>query len=121
MRKFFVIFIPIAILTISILVMISGPFFKKPRSDQDNIPKHIDSLKKSVTSDNWTVAEQNALELEAAWKIVVKRVQFSCERDEINALSINIARLKASITIKNKAAALIEISEAEQHWDDLGK
>lgn len=121
MRKFFVIFTPIAILTIFILIMLSGPFFKKSRGDWDNVPKHMDIITKAVTSDNWTLAEQNTSELETAWKAVVKRVQFSSERDEINALSVSIARLKASITAKDKTSALMELGETAQHWDDLGK
>lgn len=120
MRKIFVIFTPAAILTISILIMLSGPFFKKPNGDWDNVPKHMDIITKAIISDNWTLAEQSTGELETAWKAVVKRVQFSSERDEINALSVSIARLKASITARDKTSALIELSEAGQHWDDLG-
>lgn len=121
MRKFFVIFIPVIILAISIFVMLSCSFFKKPKGDIDNIPKHMDIITKAVTSDNWSLAEQNMSELESGWKTVIKRVQFSCERDEINALNVSIARLKASVDAKDKASALIEISEAMQHWNDLGK
>lgn len=121
MRKFFVIFIPIAFLVISILIMLSGQFFKNPRGDWDNVPKHMDTITKAVTSDNWTLAGQNTDELETAWKAVIKRIQFSSERDEMNALSVSIARLKACINSKNKDSALIELSEAKQHWKDLGK
>ena len=121
MRKFFVIFIPIALIVISILIMLHGPFLKRPRGDWDNVPKHMDIVTKAVISDNWTLAEQNTSKLETAWKSVVKRVQFSSERDEINALSVSIARLKASITAKDKTSALMELGEAGQHWDYLGK
>lgn len=121
MRKFFVIFTPVAILAISIFIMLSCSFFKKPKGDLDNIPKHMDIITKAVTSDNWSLAEQNMSELESGWKTVIKRVQFSCERDEINALNVSIARLKASVAVKDKTSALIELSEAMQHWNALGK
>lgn len=121
MRKFFVIFTPVVILAISIFIMLSCSFFKKPKGDLDNIPKHIDIITEAVTSDNWLLAEQNMSELESGWETVIKRVQFSCERDEINALNVSIARLKASVTAKDKTSALIELSEAMQHWNDLGK
>lgn len=121
MRKFFVILIPIAILAISILLMLSSPFLKKPRGEGDDVPKCMDKVTKAITLDNWTLAKQNTSELETAWKTVVKRVQFSSERDEINALSVSIARLKAAIASKDKTSSLIELSEVGQHWNDLGK
>lgn len=121
MRKFFVIFTPVAILALSILIMLSGHFFKKPTGDWDNIPNHMDTITKAVMSDDWASAEKYTSELETGWKAVVKRLQFSCERDEINALSVSIARLKATITSKDKPSALMELGEAEQHWDDLGR
>jgi hypothetical protein len=121
MRKFFVIFTPIAIIAVSMIIMLSGSFLKRPRGEWDNVPKHIDTTTKAVISDDWTLAEQNESKLETAWKAVVKRIQFSSERDEINALSVSIARLKASINAKDKASALMELSETDQHWDDLCK
>ncbi|WP_010234193.1 DUF4363 family protein [Clostridium arbusti] len=121
MRKFFVIFIPVTFLVISILIMLSGQFFKNPRGDWDNVPKHMDMITKAVTSDEWTLAEQDTSELETAWKAIVKRVQFSSERDEINDLNISIARLKSSISSKDKVLSLMELSETRQHWEDLGK
>lgn len=121
MRKFFVIFTPIAIIAVSMIIMLSGSFLKRPRGEWDNVPKHIDTTTKAIISDDWTLAEQNESKLETAWKAVVKRIQFSSERDEINALSVSIARLKASINAKDKASALMELSETDQHWDDLCK
>lgn len=78
-------------------------------------------ITKAVTSDEWTLAEQDTSELETAWKAIVKWVQFSSERDEINALNISIARLKSSISSKDKILSLMELSETRQHWEDLGK
>lgn len=78
-------------------------------------------ITKAVTSDEWTLAEQDTSELETAWKAIVKWVQFSSERDEINSLSVSIARIKSSISSKDKTSTLMELSEARQHWADLSK
>jgi hypothetical protein len=121
MRKFFVIFTPIAIIAISMIIMLSGPFLKKPWGEWDNVPKHIDITTKAILSDDWILAEQNEGKLEADWKAVIKRIQFSGERDEINALSVSIARLKASIIVRDKVSALMELSETGEHWEDLCK
>lgn len=121
MRKFFVIFTPIAILAISVLIMLSGEFLKKPTGDIDNVLKYMDTVTKAVQSEDWKSAEENVSKLDNAWKIVVKRVQFSGERDEINALDVSIARIKASINVEDKTSALMELGEAEEHWIDLGR
>lgn len=101
--------------------MLSGQFFKNPRGDWDNVPKHMDIISQAIISDNWTLAGKNADELESAWKYILKRVQFSGERDEINDLNVSIARLKASISSRDKNSSLVELSETRQHWIDLGK
>lgn len=121
MRRFFVIFTPIAIIAMSIIVSLGGTFLKQPRGDLDNVPKYIEATTKAVMSDDWTLAEQNESKLETAWKTVVKRIQFSGERDEIHNLTVSINRLKASITAKDKSAALMELSESDEHWDGLCK
>lgn len=121
MRKFFVIFTPIAILVVSVFIMLSAPLFKKSSSDWGNIPRRMDTITNAVLSDDWILAEQNTNELETAWKSTINRIQFSSERNEINDLSVSLARLKATITAKDKTSALVELSEAGQHWDDLGK
>lgn len=121
MRKFFVIFTPIFIIGISMLIMLSGTFLKKPSGDWDDVVRHMDRITAAVTADNWTLAQQDTDDLEKAWKSIVSRVQFSSERDEIKALGVSIARLKAAITAEDKTSALMELSEAGQHWDDLGK
>lgn len=121
MKKLFAMLIPILILIFFILIMLSGPFLKKPRGSYDDVIKNIDITTKAVLSENWKLAEQNTKELDSAWEIVIKRIQFSTERTEINNISLNIARLKASIAAKDKSSALIELSSAKEHWNDLGK
>jgi hypothetical protein len=121
MRKFFVIFTPIAIIAISMAIALSGTFLKKPRGEWDNVPKHMETTTKAIMSDDWTLAEQNETKLETAWKTVIKRIQFSGERDEMHDLTVSIFRLRASITSKDKSSALMELSEAKEHWDGLCK
>lgn len=101
--------------------MLSGPFLKKPRGDFDNVLKNIDLTTNAVISEDWSLAAQDVSKLDASWKVVVKRIQFSSERTEINNISLSIARLKACITAKDKSSALIELNSAKEHWEDLGK
>lgn len=121
MRKFMVISIPIVTLAIFILIMLSGDFLKKPMGKDDNMPKIIEEITRNLNNENWEQVSKETEKLEVAWKKVIARVQFSGERDEINSLSINIARLRGAITARNKSDALVELSEAYEHWEELGK
>jgi hypothetical protein len=119
MRKFFVIFTPIALIAVSMIIMLSGTLLKQPTGDWDNVLKHMDATTKAIMSDDWTLAEQSESKLETAWKAVTKRIQYSGERDEIHNFTVSVARLKASITAKDKSSALMELSEANEHWEGL--
>lgn len=121
MRKFLVIAIPIVTLTVFILVMLSGDFLKRPLGKDDNIPDSIQLIINDVELEKWAEAEKKADKLSTAWKKVVNRVQFSSERDEINALNVNIARLHGAIWARDKSSSLEELCEAYEHWDELGK
>ena len=55
------------------------------------------------------------------WDKVVNRVQFSAERNELDDLSMSIARLKGAIQAQDKPTGLTELSEAYEHWKNLGK
>jgi len=120
LRKLMVITIPIITLILFTLVMLSGEFLKQPIGKDDDIPQAIEELKKTIQQEEWSQVSKKTDELEKMWKKIAVRVQFSSERDEINYFSMNIARLRGAIMAENKPEALIEISEAYEHWDELG-
>jgi len=121
LRRFFVITIPIITLIIFILIMLSDVVLKKPLTGNDDIPGTIEQVIQEVRNGKWDMAESKVNDLDKAWKKVARRVQFSAEKDEINEFDMNMARLKGSIMAKDKTDALIELNEAFEHWDNLGK
>lgn len=121
MRKFLVISIPIIALVSFVLIMLSGGFLKNPLGKNDNIPESIQLIAQDVKSENWESANENTDNLSNTWDKIVKRVQFSSERDEINAFDASLARLRGAITAKDTSASLMELNEAYEHWDGLGK
>lgn len=121
MRKFLVIAIPIVTLAFFILVMISDNFLKYPLTTNDNIPRSIQELRQDVQNEKWEEANKKTDELSKSWKKVVKRVQFSAEKDEINAFDVNIVRLRGAIMSKDKSDAFMELGEAYEHWENIGK
>ena len=121
MRTFLVKLIPIIALIFFVLVMLSGSYLKRPTLGNDNIPKSIDSIIQDINNENWEAARNNTEELSKSWSKTIRRTQFSSERDEINGFSFNIARLRGAIMARDKADALMELKEAYEHWDELGK
>lgn len=121
MRRFLIIVIPIATLLLFLFIMFSGNILKKPMGEKDNIPKSLGEIIEAVNNENWDEADGKIQGLEYAWERVIFRVQFGSERDEINNLSTNIARLKGAVEAEDKAGALMELHEAYHHWDELGK
>lgn len=121
MRKFVIRTIPIVTLAFFILVMQSDNFLKKPLGRNDDIPKSIELIINDINQGKWDDANNNTYQLSKAWKKIVMRVQFSAEKDEINSLDINISRLRGAIMSKDKSNALLELNEAYEHWDNIGK
>jgi hypothetical protein len=120
MRKFIVIAIPIAALAIFVCIMISGSFLKKPFGKNDNVAQTIEIIIEDVSNEAWDEVVVEVDELDRAWKKVKKRIQFSEERDEINFITSNIARLRGAVSAKDKSDALIELNDAYNHWIELG-
>jgi hypothetical protein len=53
--------------------------------------------------------------------IFAPRIQFAVEKDELMAININLSRLKAFIMTKDKNAALAELYEMWEHWNNLNQ
>lgn len=121
MRRFLIIAIPIVTLVFFVLVMLSGNVLKHSLGSDDNIPQSIEIIIQDVNQGNWAAANQNTDKLDRVWDKVVRRVQFSSERNEINAFTVNIARLRGAIQAKDRSIVLTELSEAYEHWKGLGK
>ncbi len=121
MRKFLVMAIPIATLVLFICIMLSGSFLKKPFGKNDDVAQMLEKITVDVNKEAWDEALVNVDELDNAWKKVIKRIQFSEERDEINYLTSNIARLQGAVSAKDKSDALVELNDANSHWKELGK
>ena len=121
MRKFLVITIPIVSLIFFIAIMLSTSILKKPLGIEISIPDSIQLIIEDVESNNWDAANEKTQSLSKTWEKILKRIQFSSERDEINSFQSSIARLDGAIMAKDKSASLIQLKEAYDHWDGLGK
>lgn len=121
MKKFLLTSIPSVTLILFVLIMLSGKILIKPFGENDNVLESLQLISQDIESENWQEANENAEKLSNAWKIIVKRIQFSSERNQINLFNSDIARLRGAIIAKDKSNSLIELSGAYDHWNGLIK
>lgn len=121
MKKSVRIIIPIISLGIFILAMTTGGLLKKPMSDEDDLISFIEKTEKEVLNQDWKKASTHLSDAKKAWKKVVRRIQFSAERDEINELHKTLDRTRGFIEAKDKGGAMAELAEARNIWKELGK
>lgn len=121
MKKAAAILIPALLLTLFIMIMTSSYFLTKPFGTRDNVPAIIEEIKTGAAIGDWSAASDGAEQLEDAWRIVTKRVQFSAARDEIRDGKTSIARLKGYIEANDEAGTLSELGEINEHWTNMGE
>lgn len=107
------------ILTVCILVMNLDTFLSTGRTEIDNVPLHMSALKTSLDNAQWETAQQEYQALTTAWQIIKPRIQFSVEKDQLDAIDSGLARLAAYIRWQDRVGAAVELSEIESHWHDL--
>jgi len=112
--------IPAVTLAFFVAFMNSGTFLKT-YGLREPVPVYFDSLETLITQEQWMAAAEKARQMEAAWDKVLRRLQFSEERDEINNFRHSLARMKGYIAAEEKGGALAALNELEETWVDLGK
>jgi len=121
MKKLIAVSIPAVLIAFFILIMISAPFLKKSFGENDNVPAILEEVKKDVNSGNWADAKESTGELEDAWNIIIDRVQFSVERDELKEIKTSLARMKGYIEANDRSGSLAELAVVKEHWTNLGE
>lgn len=120
MKKFLSYYVlPITMLVLFILFMNSGNYYKSPRGTSDDFEGHLRQVQQQVLTSNWKQAQRDFPLLSASWSEIIPRIQYSVEKDEINSINVNLARLHAYLDLHDPKNALAEINEAREHWDHL--
>lgn len=121
MRRWLKTLVPITILLLFVLIMTGDWYLKRPRNANEDVALHINKVREAAMADDWARAQADLKQLQLAWHTIIRRVQFSVERDEIRELTRTLARLGGALAAQDKPSALMELAEAEEHWTDLGK
>ncbi len=107
------------IMAASVFVMNGYHYLARPHGPVDNVPLHMTALKASLDQHSWYQADQQYQGLNTAWQKIKPRIQFSVEKDEMDAIDLGLARLGVFIRAQDQIRAAVELSEIEAHWSDL--
>lgn len=113
--------LPVLSIGFFILIMTTGSFLKQPLFGEDHVIYHIDQVTEYVQHEKWEAALTEVEKAKKAWKNVVSRIQFSAEKNEIDALKINLERIDGFIQAKHLGGVLSELSEIRFIWNELGR
>lgn len=119
MKKFISYSIPIVTLTVFILLMLGGNYLKKPHNPSEDVIAIVEQSISHAKAEKWNILSQDIKDIDFAWHKIIPRIQFSVERDEIYNISLNLARLRGSISAEDKSSTLIELNEIIENWDEL--
>ncbi len=111
----------ILVFAVFLFIMNGGDLLKKPLVSGDDFMLYMNQLEDNISTNEWQTASINYEKLHRAWKKIVPRIQYSVEKDEINAIDVNFARLKICISNQDKTLALLELNEAREHWHELSR
>jgi len=112
--------VPILVLLLFIAVM-NGKLYKLTLYPEkgDDFPHYLQALKEDVTDEQWIKVQGDYDELTALWKNMVERIQFSVEKDQIEAIDVNLARMQAYIELRDKKGVVVELLELKEHWKNI--
>lgn len=119
MKKFILFAIPIITLAVFVLLMLGGNYLKKPHNPSEDVISFVELSIEHAKAEKWTLLHEDILSIDTAWKKIMPRIQFSVERDELYNISLNIARLRGSISAEDKTSTLIELNEIIENWAEL--
>src|SRR5690554_5249931 len=89
--------VPIMALLLFLLVMTSDWWLKRPLGQDDDVQLYFQRVRDSVAREDFVQAAAEWEKLRAAWRLVAIRVQFSVERDQLQGLTVSLARLQGAI------------------------
>jgi len=121
LKKFLLYLIPLLTLALFIFIMNSGSLLKKPLGNDDRLYEAVQRIESDVKEKNWDKASKNINYAENAWKKIVRRIQFSVEKEYIIQISGTLSRIKGGIEVKDDKAIMEEIYYFYELWDKLAK
>lgn len=89
--------IPALILALSLAIMLSGPFLKRPRHSGEDVAALVDHVGSLVGTDQWAEANKAAEQLNVAWDGVEPRVRFTSASGTLEQFDMALAEFRGAV------------------------
>ncbi len=83
---------------------------------EQSFSSHALRLENDLQSQSWEAAAEDLRQLRASWQKARRHLQLAVERNKIEELDENMARLEALIRMREAPGALAELLAAENNW-----
>jgi hypothetical protein len=110
--------IPIAFLIISIFIMLSNALLKNVLRG-DEIPVILDEILEDVNNEKWEQAQIKVNEIKTINRNILKIIQFSAERDELNSFNQQLSVLEGYLYTTNQSEAIVSVFLLKAYWLEL--
>ena len=112
--------IPGLLLLLFALLMNGTSFLQRPTSAADDFAGISTRLTACIQNNDWETARITAGELRTAWQTLRSRLQLAAEKDKLEELDENMARLMALVETEDPQA-LAELYAAADHWQNISR
>lgn len=120
MNKLLLYALPLLFICLAALLLTGGGWLKKPLGHNDDLLLHIEHVETYIDALEWDKAKKAHRKAANAWDIISKRVQFSVERDDMQAIQETIAKIEGGIQEENPSQVYPELYYFYDLWADLG-
>lgn len=103
------------------MILNSGYFLKIPLGNDDRLLEAVTKIESDVIDKDWNKATEDIRYSEDAWAKIVKRIQFSLEKEYIIEITGTLSRIKGGIEARDNKALMEEIYYFYGLWDKLAK
>lgn len=113
--------LPACALLLFAFMMNSTRFLQQSFPANGPFSSYTTQLEENIKAQAWEEAQASFGELQSAWKQVSPRLQLAAEKDKLEELDENMARLSALIECQDQAAALSELYAAANNWINISR
>ncbi len=113
--------LPILVLIFFALIMNSTSFFQKSFRNDDHFSTYVVELEEMIQIQDWEAAQSSLSKMHTAWKQISPRLQLAAEKDKLEELDENLARLSALVSCQDQSSALSELYAAANNWRNISR
>ncbi|MBE3574586.1 MAG: DUF4363 family protein [Firmicutes bacterium] len=107
----------VLVLAFFLFVMAGASWLKRPwHGRSDDVSWAMNEAWRAIQQEKWSDAGPSVRSLQAAWRQVSPRIQFSVEIDDLMTFDESLERLKAAVAAKDKASGLVELATMKSRW-----